>query len=73
MQVTGTSPTTVRARVWPGHGRGARGLRLTTATDSTARPAGRRCGIALTSYLSSAATNAPLVARFTDLKAQPAP
>ncbi len=68
VQVTGSTPTTIRAKVWP-----ATGTEPTTwfasTTDTT--PALQNPGsLALTSYLSSAATNAPVTARFTDLTAR---
>ena len=71
MQVTGTSPTTVRATVWPGTD-AEPATWLTTATDSAA---GLQApgGIALTSYLFECRDNAPLVAGFSDLVARPAP
>ena len=68
MQVTGTSPTTVRARVWSATD-AEPGAWLTTTTDST--PGLQTTGaIALTSYLSSAATNAPALIRINDLTAR---
>ena len=68
-QVTGTSPTTVRAKVWPASGTEPSDW-LVTASDGTAGLQSPG-GIALTSYLSSNATNAPAVARFSDLAARP--
>ena len=69
VQATGTSPTTLRARVWSGSA-AEPGAWHATATDATAalQVAG---GIGLTSYLSGSATNAPVVARFDDLSATP--
>ena len=69
LQVTGTSPTTVRAKVWPASGTEPPDW-LVSATDSTAGLQGPGA-IALTSYLSSNATNAPAVARISDLAARP--
>ena len=69
LQVTGTSPTTVRAKVWPAPGTEPPDW-LVSATDSTAGLQGPGA-IALTSYLSSNATNAPAVARISDLAARP--
>jgi PKD repeat protein len=71
MQVSGASPTTVRMKVWAASDPEP-GAWLTSTTDSTAglqNPG----GIALTSYLSSAATNTPAVARVNDLSARRAP
>jgi hypothetical protein len=69
LQVTGTNPTTIRMKVWP-----ATAAEPTTwlrsATDSGAglQAAG---GVGLDAYLSSAATNAPVVVRVDDLTARP--
>ncbi|MEP7179666.1 MAG: PKD domain-containing protein, partial [Pseudonocardiales bacterium] len=69
LQVTGTSPTTLRARAWA-----ASGTQPTTwqvsGTDTTAalQVAGP---VGVTTYLSSAATNAPVIARFSALTATP--
>ena len=70
LQVTGTSPTTVRARVWPS-GQPEPAAWTSSVTDSTAAlqvPG----SIGLQSYLSSSAT-APVVTRFDDLLAVPLP
>jgi hypothetical protein len=67
VQVTGTSPTTVRAKVWR-VGTTEPVAWLVSSTDSTAAlqvPG----GIGLVSYLSSTATKAPVYARFDDLAA----
>ena len=71
VQATGTNPTMLRTRVWPG-GTAEPSTWNATATDSTAalQVAG---GLGLTSYLSSSATNAPVSARFDDLSAAPVP
>jgi PKD repeat protein len=71
VQATGTSPTTLRAKVWSGSV-AEPGTWQATTTDSTTalQVAG---GIGLTSYLSGSATNAPVVARFDDLSAAPVP
>ncbi len=65
LQVQGTSPTTVRARLWEVATTEPTTWRVTT-TDSTAglQAAG---GVALGAYLSSSATNGPLTIRFDDL------
>lgn len=63
-QVTGTSPTTTRAKVWKTT-QTEPGWQL-TATDSTAGlqvPS----GISLVTYLSGTSTNAPVVVSFDDL------
>ncbi|NTW42550.1 MAG: PKD domain-containing protein, partial [Cellulomonadaceae bacterium] len=69
LQVTGTSPTTVRAKAWAA-GTAEPATWQVTATDSTAalQTAG---GIGLSSYLSASATNAPMTVTFDDLTAVP--
>ena len=68
LQVTGTAPTTIRVKVWPASGTEPTSwLETTTDTTTALQSTGT---IALTSYLSSSATNAPLIARFTNLTAQ---
>lgn len=64
-QVTGTNPTTLRARVWP-TGQAEPTSWLVSATDSTAalQVSG---SVGLQPYLSSSATNAPVVVRIDDL------
>lgn len=71
VQVTGTSPTTVRARVWKA-GTTEPTTWQKTATDSTAgfQAAG---GVGLYLYLSGTATNAPITASFDDFRAVPGP
>ena len=71
VHATGTSPTTLRARVWSGSAAEPSTWHA-TATDSTTalQVAG---GVGLTSYLSGSATNAPVVARFDDLSVAPVP
>ena len=71
VQVTGTSPTTIRARVWKA-GTTEPTTWQKTVTDSTAgfQAAG---GVGLYLYLSGSATNAPIAFSFDDLKAIPAP
>jgi hypothetical protein len=67
VQVSGTSPTTVRAKVWR-VGDTEPATWLVAATDSTAAlqvPG----GIGLASYLSGTSTNAPVLAQFDDLAA----
>jgi PKD repeat protein len=69
LQVTGTGPTTVRARTWVASGAEPATWQV-TGSDSTAAlqvPG----SVGLTTYLSSAATNAPVTARFTTLTAKP--
>jgi PKD repeat protein len=69
LQVTGTSPTTVRAKVWAA-GSAEPSTWQATATDSTAalQAAG---GVGVTAYLSSSATNAPVTVRLSGLSARP--
>ena len=69
LQVSGTSPTTVQARLWPVSGVEP-STWLVTATDTTAamQVAG---GLGVTTYLSGTATNAPIVESFDDLQAGP--
>jgi PKD repeat protein len=71
VQVTGASPTTVRARIWKA-GTPEPTTWQKTATDSTAglQVAG---GVGLYLYLSGSATNAPITMSIDDLKAVPAP
>ena len=71
LQVFGTSPTTVRAKVWPASGSEPSAWQQ-SVTDSTAglQEAG---SIALTTYLTGSATNGPIVGRVSDLAAEPAP
>ncbi|MEQ4518932.1 PKD domain-containing protein [Pseudarthrobacter sp. B907] len=65
VQVTGTSPTTVRAKIWRDGAAEPAAWGL-TATDSTPslQAAG---GIGLLTYLWSTATNAPVAVRFDEL------
>lgn len=69
VQAFGTSPTTLRAKVWRA-GTAEPAAWTASVTDSTAalQAAG---GIGLRSYLSSSATNAPVVAAFDNLWAGP--
>jgi hypothetical protein len=70
LQVTGTNPTTVRARVWAvGSSEPATWTASVTDTTAGLQAAG---SIGLMGYLSGSATNAPLVVRFDDLVAVPA-
>jgi PKD repeat protein len=71
VQVFGTSPTTIRARVWKAGTTEPTTWQKTTP-DSTAgyQVAG---GVGLYLYLSSTATNAPITASVDDLRAVPAP
>ena len=65
LQVTGTSPTTLRAKVWKS-GEAEPTFWQKAATDNTAalQSAGR---VGLNAYLSGSATNAPVVASFDNL------
>ncbi|RZU65325.1 3',5'-cyclic AMP phosphodiesterase CpdA [Microterricola gilva] len=67
VRVTGTSPSTIQAKVWKTSAAEPAAWQL-TATDSTAsiQAAG---GIGLKSYLSSSVTNVPIVVSFDDLLA----
>jgi hypothetical protein len=59
LSLTGTSPTTLRAKLWPATGAEPAAWTV-NATDSTAERQ-NPAGIGLASYLSGAATNAPIV------------
>ncbi|WP_170991221.1 DNRLRE domain-containing protein [Herbidospora galbida] len=65
VKVSGTSPTTVQAKIWPASG-SEPGSWQVTATDGTAalQTAG---GIGFGSYLSGTSTNAPVVVTVDDL------
>ena len=65
-RVTGTSPTTVRVRVWK-VGTPEPTNWLVTASDSSASLQ-RAGGVGMISHLSSTATNAPLQVRYDDLQ-----
>jgi hypothetical protein len=69
LQVTGTSPTTVRAKVWLASATEPAAW-TTTVTDTTA---GMQVpgGVGLVTYLSGSATNAPVVARYDNFQAGP--
>jgi hypothetical protein len=71
LEVTGTSPTTVRAKVWKTTQTEPSAWQLTT-TDSTEglQVAG---GISLTSYLTSTVTNLPVAFRYDDLQVTTVP
>jgi PKD repeat protein len=67
LQVTGTNPTTIRARVWE-LGTAEPSIWQRTATDTT--PALQVPGsIGIMTYLSSKATNAPITVLLDDLRA----
>ena len=70
VQATGTSPTTVRAKVWE-RGTSEPAAWQASVTDATAnlQAAG---GVGLLAYLSSSATNAPLVVTIDDVEVVPA-
>jgi PKD repeat protein len=65
VEVTGTAPTTLRAKTWRA-GTAEPGTWSVTSTDATAglQSAG---SAGLLSYMASSATNAPVLARFDDL------
>ncbi|MGV8909667.1 MAG: PKD domain-containing protein [Propionicimonas sp.] len=69
LQVTGTAPTTIRARVWLSTAVEPTTWQV-TATDSTAalQTAG---AVGLFTYISGASTNTPWVFRFDDFVARP--
>lgn len=69
LQVTGTGPTTLRLKVWPATATEPTGWQR-SATDATAslQSAG---AVGISSYLSSSATNAPVVLRMSGLTARP--
>jgi hypothetical protein len=66
LQTSGTSPTTVRARAWKA-GTTEPTTWFATATDSTAALQAPGA-VGLSTYLSSSATNGPVVARWDDLR-----
>jgi PKD repeat protein len=70
LQAFGTSPTTVRARVWKSGTTEGSTWQLST-TDSTAalQAAG---GVGVAAYLSGTSTNGPIVVSFDDLSVVPA-
>ncbi|WP_230854388.1 PKD domain-containing protein, partial [Arthrobacter terrae] len=71
LQVTGTSPTTLKAKLWK-VGTVEPSDWTVTATDS--EPGLQAAGsVGLTTYLSGSATNAPLVASFDDLAVRTIP
>jgi PKD repeat protein len=66
VEVTGSSPTTIRGKVWAGSATEPSSWTV-SVTDSTA--ALQQSGASgVLSYLSSAATNAPVTARYDDLQ-----
>jgi hypothetical protein len=69
LQVTGTAPTTVRARVWAS-GAAEPSTWQASGTDATAalQAAG---AVGVVGYLSSNATNAPVTVTFSSIAAQP--
>ena len=71
VQTFGTSPTTFRAKVWK-VGAAEPSAWTASVTDSTASLQGPGA-VGLGAYLSSSATNAPVVASFDDLWAGPTP
>ncbi len=69
LQVTGRNPTTIRAKVWAGSGTEPASWQLTTTDSTPALQAPGSVGFNL--YLSSGATNAPIVCRMSNLAARP--
>lgn len=69
LQVTGSNPTTIRARVWSSSAAEPTGWQV-TATDGTAAlqvPG----AIGISAYVSSSATNAPVTVMVRDVSARP--
>ncbi|MBG6180770.1 PKD domain-containing protein [Arthrobacter sp. CAN_A1] len=64
-EVTGTSPTTLRTKVWR-TGQAEPAAWLATVTDAASQLQGAG-GVGLMTYISSGSTNAPVLARFDDL------
>ncbi|MDQ1730827.1 MAG: trimeric autotransporter adhesin [Pseudonocardiales bacterium] len=69
LQVTGTSPTVVRSKLWPAGGSEPAGWQASAVDSTTALQAAG--SIAITSYLASSATNAPVTVRISSLTAKP--
>ena len=69
LQVTGTSPTTLRARVWASSAPEPTTWRLTATDSSAALQAAGQTG--LVAYLASGVTNAPFPLTFTGFTARP--
>ena len=69
VQVIGSSPTTVRAKVWSAAGAEPAAW-AASVTDATAglQTSG---SVGFNTYLSSSSTNAPLAVRFDDLTVTP--
>ena len=68
-QVTGTNPTTLRLKVWPASSTEPAAWQLTGTDTGAALQAPGAVGV--TAYLSSSATNAPIVLRMSALSARP--
>lgn len=68
-QATGTSPTTLRLKVWKVGTTEPAGWQLTTTDSSAALQSGG--GVGLVTYLSGSATNAPVLGLFDDIWAGP--
>jgi hypothetical protein len=69
LQTTGTTPTTLRLKVWPATAAEPTAWQ-TTATDSWAALQSPGA-VGLTASLSGSATNAPVVVRMSDVGARP--
>jgi hypothetical protein len=69
LQVVGTNPTTLRAKVWSSSGTEPAAW-TASATDTTAALQAPG-SVGLMSYLSGSSTNAPTVARFDTFQAGP--
>lgn len=70
VQVTGTSPTTLRAKVWTGPDQPAAWQLSAVDTTASLQAAG---SVGLNLYLSSAATNTPMALLLDDVRAVPVP
>ncbi|MET0866236.1 MAG: PKD domain-containing protein [Nakamurella sp.] len=70
LQVTGRSPTTIRAKLWPASGVEPVAWQLSATDSFTALQAPGSVG--LSPYLSSSSTVSPVTVRFADLSARPA-
>jgi PKD repeat protein len=69
LQVTGTGPSTLRLKVWPASATEPAAWQMSASDTTAALQAPGAVG--LTAYLSSSATNAPVVVRMSALTARP--
>ncbi|MET0965599.1 MAG: PKD domain-containing protein [Nakamurella sp.] len=70
LQVTGRSPTTIRAKLWPAAGVEPTTWQLSTTDSYAALQAAGSIG--MSPYLSSGSTVSPIILRFADLSVRPA-